>query len=116
MLGEVTAMSDETMEARVRRLTAEHPVTDKKMFGGVCFLHQGNMLCGITNKGRFMARMGKEREAIARETLPGAADMDYTGKKMGGMLFVDDACITTDDELRAWIDLCIDFAKTLPAK
>lgn len=109
-------MAEEPLEDRLRRLTAAQPVTGKKMFGGICFLYQGNMLCGVTKQGRFMARMGKELEAVARDTLPGAADMDFTGKKMAGMLFVDDACIQTDAELAAWVNLCVDFVKTLPPK
>jgi len=100
---------------RLRRLLAQEPVTEKKMFGGVCMLYQGNMLCGVTKKEQLMVRMGKELEAEARD-LPGAQDMDFTGKKMGGMLFVDLDAVETDAALQQWLDLCLRFARTLPAK
>ena len=101
---------------RLRTLLSDQRVTEKRMFGGDCFLYQGNMLCGVTNKGQFMARMGKEREQIARDTLLGAQDMDYTGKKLGGMLFVEHAAIESNEALQRWLDLCVAFASTLPAK
>lgn len=108
-------MSDD-LEGRIRSALADEPgVTEKKMFGGLCFLHHGNMLCGVTNKGAFMVRVGKALEARAR-ALPGARDMDFTGKRMGGMLFVDDAAITEDPALRTWVELCLEHARTLPAK
>lgn len=100
---------------RLRTLLADEPVTEKKMFGGVCLLHQGNMVCGVTKKGELMMRMGKELEEQARQ-LPGGRDMDFTGRKMGGMLFVDPGAVETDAELQAWVDLCLGFVRTLPAK
>ncbi len=100
---------------RLRTLLAHEPVTEKKMFGGVCVLFQGNMLCGITKQGDLMVRMGKDLEAEARQ-LPGARDMDFTKKKMGGMLFVDEDAVQTDEELQAWLDICLRFVRTLPAK
>lgn len=103
------------MIERLRQQLEGEPVTEKKMFGGVCLLHRGNMLCGVTKKGELMVRMGKALEAKARQ-LPGARDMDFTGRKMGGMLFVDAEAVQSDDELQAWLDLCLEFARTLPAK
>ncbi|MCA9566352.1 MAG: TfoX/Sxy family protein [Myxococcales bacterium] len=103
------------LEERIRAVLADAPVTEKKMFGGLCFLHHGNMLCGVTNKGAFMVRVGKALEPEARE-LPGARDMDFTGKKMGGMLFVDDAAIADDEALAQWVGLCLRHAETLPPK
>ena len=55
-------------------------ITEKKMFGGYCWMLNGNMLCGV-EIGRFMLRVGKvlEAEALAR---PGASPMDITGRPM----------------------------------
>lgn len=101
---------------RLRGLLGDAPnVIDKKMFGGVVFMLNGNMLCGYTSKGQLMVRVGKELEPEARK-LPGAQDMDFTGKKMGGMLFVDEAAIETDDMQAQWIALATQFVGSLPPK
>ncbi|MEZ4317634.1 MAG: TfoX/Sxy family protein [Myxococcota bacterium] len=104
------------LKDRIAQLLVGEPVDEKKMFGGLCFLHRGNMLCGITKQGELMVRMGKELEPVARDTLPGGRDMDFTGKKMGGMLFVDAQAVETDAGLKAWLDLCLQHARTLPSK
>lgn len=101
---------------RLRAFLGDDPnVSDKKMFGGVVFMLNGNMLCGYTSKGKLMVRVGKELEAEARK-LPGAQDMDFTGKKMSGMLFVDESVLTSDDAVRQWIAIATRFVGALPAK
>ncbi|NOZ31571.1 MAG: TfoX/Sxy family protein [Alphaproteobacteria bacterium] len=101
---------------RLRALLGHDPnISEKKMFGGVAFMLNGNMLCGYTNKGKLMVRVGKELEAEARK-LPGAHDMDFTGRKMGGMLFVDETALSTDRALAEWIALATRFVGALPAK
>ncbi len=88
-------------------------ISEKKMFGGVCFLLNGNMLCG-TGEDRFMFRVGKEQEAEAMAR-PGAAPMDFTGRKMGGFVYVDvDAA--QEASLESWIDLAARFVGSLPPK
>ena len=104
------------LDERIRAALTGEPVTEKKMFGGLCFLYQGHMLCGVTKKGVFMVRVGKALEQEARDTLPGGRDMDFTGKKMGGMLFVADEAIEADAALAGWIEMCLRHARTLPAK
>ncbi len=101
---------------RLRELLGDDPnISEKKMFGGVAFMLNGNMLCGYTNKGKLMVRVGKELEAEARK-LPGAQDMDFTGKKMGGMLFVDEDALSDTAALEMWIALATRFVGALPAK
>lgn len=88
-------------------------ITEKKMFGGICWMLNGHMLAGVES-GRFMFRVGKAREAEALAR-PGAAPMDFTGRRMGGLVWVDaDAAI--EAPLAAWIDLAADFALSLPPK
>lgn len=60
-------------------------ISEKKMFGGLCWMLNGNMLCGLAN-GRYMFRVGKELqdEALSR---PGASPMDLTGRPMGGLVW-----------------------------
>lgn len=94
-------------------LKSQSGVTEKKMFGGICFMLNGNMLCG-TGDGRFMFRVGKDREAEALNR-PGAAPMDFTGRKMGGLIWVDqDAALQTG--LDDWIEFTKVFVGSLPAK
>ncbi len=101
---------------RLREILGDDPnIIDKKMFGGIIFMLNGNMLCGYTNKGKLMVRVGKELEAEARK-IPGAEDMDFTGKKMGGMLFVADEAIADKASLEKWVALATQFVSTLPAK
>jgi len=106
----------ETGTKRLREILGDDPnIAEKKMFGGVVFMLNGNMLCGYTNKGKLMVRVGKELEAEARK-IPGAQDMDFTGKKMGGMLFVDEEAIADLSALNQWIALATQFVGSLPAK
>lgn len=106
---------DETLAYRVREVLADRTdVTERKMFGGLAFMISGNMCVGLTDDA-LMARVGKERydELLA---LPHARPMDFTGRPMGGFLFVDPAGIATDEGLRAWVERCLAFVLTLPAK
>ena len=83
------------------------------MFGGVCFLLRGNMLCG-TGKTDFMFRVGKEQdaEALSRK---GARPMDFTGRAMKGFVWV--ASASCDGRaLKRWIDLAEKYVGKLPAK
>lgn len=106
----------ETGTERLMEILGDDPnIIDKKMFGGVIFMLNGNMLCGYTNKGKLMVRVGKELEAEARK-IPGAQDMDFTGKKMGGMLFVDDAAIADKPSLERWVSLATQYVGSLPPK
>ena len=110
----MTAMEEGT--ARLQEILGDDPnITSKKMFGGVLFMLNGNMLCGYTNKGKLMVRVGKELEPEARK-IPGAQDMDFTGKKMAGMLFVNDAAIADKTSLERWVSLATQFVGSLPAK
>lgn len=71
------------MRAALRRRAG---ITEKKMFGGYCWMLNGNMLCGV-EVGRFMFRVGKtlEAHALAR---PGTSPMDITGRPMKGFVWV----------------------------
>ena len=107
-------MPNDALATRLRSaLTHRKAVTEKKMFGGVCFLLSGNMLCG-TGKTDFMFRVGKEQdaEALSRK---GARPMDFTGKVMKGFIWVDPACCD-GRALRRWIALAEDYVGKLPAK
>jgi TfoX/Sxy family transcriptional regulator of competence genes len=83
------------------------------MFGGYCWMLNGNMLCGV-EVGRFMFRVGKAQEAEALAK-PGCESVNFTGRPMGGIVWVDaDACL--DAGLGGWIDFAARFVGSLPPK
>ncbi len=84
------------------------------MFGGLCFLLNGNMLCGV-HKGGGMARVGKELEAAALK-LDGVDPLSFTGRKMGGMVDLSEAAIEDDETREAVLSLAWEFVGALPAK
>ena len=75
---------------------------------------RGNMCCGVTGDD-LMLRVGPERYRDAL-TRPGARPMDFTGRPMKGMVFVEARAIDTDEKLREWLTTAADFAGALPAK
>jgi len=106
---------DEGLAQRLREILDDRPaVTEKKMFGGLAFLQAGHMCCGVLGD-TLMARVGPERyaEALAR---PHAREMDFTGKSMKGLVYVDPAGIADDADLEAWVALCEAFVGSLPPK
>jgi TfoX/Sxy family transcriptional regulator of competence genes len=105
---------NEILAERLRKsLAGRRNITEKRMFGGACFLLRGNMLCG-TGKTNFMFRVGKaqDAEALSRR---GARPMDITGKAMKGFVWVDpNACDARS--LKRWIALAEGYVGKLPAK
>src|SRR5687768_4404257 len=88
-------------------------ITERAMFGGYCWMLNGNMLCGV-EVGRFMFRVGKalEADALAR---PGASPMDITGRPMKGFVWVR-AEEAEGKVLKVWIDLAARYVGAMPAK
>lgn len=89
-------------------------ITERKMFGGVALMLDGNMVCGV-HSGGAMFRVGKEREADAR-ALDGAGPMEFTGRPMGGMIAVSDDALADDARRSQWMALALANARALPPK
>lgn len=93
---------DEGTVQRVRELLEDRPdVVEKKMFGGLCFMVQGNMCCGIL-QDEIMVRVGAEAHAEALAQ-PHAREMDFTGRFMKGMVYVAPEGHESDEDLEGWI-------------
>lgn len=100
---------------RVREaLSGEPGVTEKKMFGGVCFLLRGNMQLGIWQDA-LIVRLGVEGAQQAL-TEPFVRPFDVTGKPMRGWAVVDPDGVDTQRQLRTWIERTREFVSTLPPK
>jgi TfoX/Sxy family transcriptional regulator of competence genes len=105
----------EVLASRIRSaLELSTGITEKRMFGGLCFLKDGHMFLGLTGTD-LMARVGKEAYAasLARKHV---REMDFTGKPMVGYVYVSEKGLSKDSELEFWVRHCEQFASTLPPK
>ena len=106
---------DEGLAERIRDVLAKVPdVTEKRMFGGLCFMVAGNMCCGIVDE-MLMARVGAEQYAECL-VLPYAREMNFTGRPLKGIVYVDPKGIGEDADLNDWIGRCLNFTQSLPSK
>jgi hypothetical protein len=106
---------DETLAARVRALLAgTEGVAEKRMFGGVAFLLDGNMCCGVHGDD-LIVRLAPERaaEALAEANV---RVFDLTGRPMKGWVLVAPGGVASDEGLRSWVGRGVEFAGSLPAK
>lgn len=105
---------NEGLAERVRSvLDGEADVTEKKMFGGLCFLLGGKMCCGITGE-ELMARVSRQGYAAAL-VRPHARPMDFTGTPLKGFIFVAPEGIDFDADLEAWVLEGVAVARALLA-
>ena len=93
---------DEKTAERLRDLfSVRNDVVEKKMFGGLCFMVSGSMCCGLT-EAALMVRVGRDRYTAALAQ-PFARPMDFTGRPLAGMVYVDPKGYRTDATLRIWV-------------
>lgn len=106
---------DEKLAERMRRaLTGKRKITEKRMFGGLAFLLDGKMFCGII-RAELMARVGPARYDEALQQ-PHARPMDFTGRPMAGYVFVAPAGCRTGGSLVKWMEWSLDYVSCLPTK
>jgi TfoX/Sxy family transcriptional regulator of competence genes len=107
---------DENLADRLRELLAgENAVTEKKMFGGLAFLLNGNMTVAASHRGGVLARVDP---ADAGDWIapPQVAPMEMGGRTMEGWLMVAPEAVQGDRELAQWVERSVAFVKTLPPK
>lgn len=106
---------DEGLAQRIREYLQDYPgLEEKKMFGGLCFMISRHMCCGIVDD-KLMARVGPDQyEGLLKREH--TLEMDFTGRPMKGMIYVEPQGLNTDENLKEWLNLCIDFINTLPPK
>jgi hypothetical protein len=106
---------DEGLAQRVREVLSERQdIAEKKMFGGLSFLLQGNMAVGVIGE-ELIVRVGPHdyEEALAHEH---ARPFDMTGRAMSGWVVVGADGYEGDEELYDWVMRGVGFAGTLPGK
>lgn len=105
---------DEAIADRVRRALAEFAVIEQPMFGGLAFLRRGHMLCCVA-RDSLLLRLG-DAGADAAMARPHTRPVDFSGRPINSMIWVDPAGLATLAQARAWLRKSIAFVETLPAK
>jgi TfoX/Sxy family transcriptional regulator of competence genes len=106
---------DEFLSERIRDCLARlENIEAKKMFGGIGFLLNGNMLVGVW-KDSLIARIGPDSyDDVLVE--PHVKEFDITGRAMKGWVLVELEGVQDDDTLKEWIERATKFVRTLPKK
>ena len=106
---------DEILADRVGALLkGKRSITRKKMFGGLCFMVNGNMACGV-EKNKLVVRVGPDTyEKFLKQKH--IRKMDFTGKPLKGFIYVMPEGLQRTDSLLKWVDRGVRFAQSLPKK
>jgi TfoX/Sxy family transcriptional regulator of competence genes len=106
---------DEALSERIRlALAGREGITERKMFGGIGFMLNGNMCCGVHGE-ELIVRLGPEGGDRALDE-PHTRPMDFTGRPMTGFVMVEPAALEADQELERWVDRAIGYVSVLPPK
>jgi TfoX/Sxy family transcriptional regulator of competence genes len=107
---------DEDLADRIRECIGDRDgVTEKRMFGGLAFLVNGNMAVAASGQGGLLLRVdpGETSSLVAEE---GVARFEMRGRAMDGWLRVDPSAAATDEALERWVRIGTAFAGSLPPK
>ena len=108
-------MGADDLAGRLRPLFVDRDgYSEKNMFGGVCFMINGNMCVG-TWKGSLIVRLERDKhdETLAE---PHTKPADIAGRTMRGWALVEPAGIEREDDLETWVARAADYAASLPVK
>ena len=107
---------DEDLADRIRELLGGEPgVVEKKMFGGLAFLVDGNMAVAASGQGGVLVRVDPDRSDRLVATTD-ARPMEMRGRPMQGWLRVDAERVRTKRQLARWVRLGTTYARSLPSK
>lgn len=106
---------DPVLADRIRhQLARRRNLTEKKMFGGICFLLNGNMCCGVLGRELIIRVKPEEAEAILREKHTRV--FDFSGRPSKNMAYVGPKALQKDTDLDRWLQITLKFVKSLPPK
>jgi TfoX/Sxy family transcriptional regulator of competence genes len=97
---------DEALADRIRTaLLGRSDVEERKMFGGIAFMVAGRMACGVIHED-LMVKVGADGhdDALAE---PHTRPMDFTGRPMRGMVYVDPVGTANDTDLGRWVERAV---------
>ena len=108
--------ASDAMADRIRMALGPRPdIEEERMFGGIGFMLDGNMMVGVSAKGALMVRVNPD-EIDAVLAQPGARQMQMGEQVMKGFITVDDDAIADATDFVAWLNDAERFVRTLPAK
>ena len=107
---------DEQLADRVREVVQdESGLTEKRMFGGLAFLINGNMAVSASSQGGLLLRVDPaDTDTLVQE--PGVSRFVMRGRAMDGWLRVDTVAVKTEAGLRDWVRHGVGYARSLPPK
>jgi len=102
---------NEELALRIRDyLKLQNAVVDeRKMFGGVCFMHKNKMAIGLGGKDIMVRVVEEKMEGVLAENH--VRPMDFTGKPMKEFVSVDFEAAETEEQLSRWVELGIEHAE-----
>jgi TfoX/Sxy family transcriptional regulator of competence genes len=110
-----TVAFDADLADRIRhQLSRRRNFTEKKMFGGICFLLNGNMCCGVLRNELIIRVRPGEREAILQERYTRV--FDFSGRPSKNMVYVGTKALEKDAELKRWLQITLEYVRSLPPK
>jgi TfoX/Sxy family transcriptional regulator of competence genes len=107
---------DEDLADRIRELiAAERGVEEKRMFGGLAFLINGNMSVAASGRGGLMVRVppDKTEKLLARDHVE---PMVMAGRETRGWLRVSSDGVKTKRQLQSWVSRGVEYVRSLPPK
>jgi hypothetical protein len=112
----VVVAYDEDLASRIREIVQDEPgLTEKRMFGGLAFLINGNMAVSASGQGGMLLRVDPADTATLIER-PEASRFEMRGRKMDGWLRIEVTDLATKHQLKSWVVRGVGYARSLPAK
>ncbi|HYK82463.1 MAG TPA: TfoX/Sxy family protein [Gemmatimonadales bacterium] len=106
---------DEALAARIRtRLRGRKGVTEKRMFGGLAFLLNGNLCCAVRGDEMLVRVDPRDTGRALRE--PHTRPFDLPGRPMKGWILVRPAGLARAAALGRWVGIGVKYAGSLPTK
>jgi TfoX/Sxy family transcriptional regulator of competence genes len=106
---------DEALADRVRKVVAGEPgLTEKRMFGGLAMLLNGNMAVTVRGKGGLMVRVDPDDDAALDD--PGSSIAVMRGRPMRGWIVVEAGAVAKPADLKRWVKRGLTYSRSLPPK
>jgi TfoX/Sxy family transcriptional regulator of competence genes len=106
---------NEALALRLREaLKGQKRVVEKKMFGGIGFILNGNMAVGVIKKDLIVRVSPQDNDQILKRAH--ARPFDFSGKPMAGWIYVEPAGFKNQADLKKWVQVGLDYAASLPKK